>query len=144
MEEVTFLSVDNVLLLHGDTIEMEGGQAGLRDHGLLDSAVAMPRQQFGGVYLHEDLPAMTAAYLFHIAQNHPFYDGNKRTAAMAALAFLRLNDVSLLPEPQQLEIVTLQVAAGELSKDELTTWMRRQISGKPGRSSKQSRRGRTK
>lgn len=144
MEEVTFLSVDNVLLLHGDTIAMEGGQAGLRDHGLLDSAVAMPRQQFGGAYLHEDLPAMAAAYLFHIAQNHPFYDGNKRTAAMAALAFLRLNDVSLLPEPQQLEIVTLQVAAGELSKDELTAWMRRQVSGKPRRSSKQSRRGRTK
>lgn len=144
MEEITFLSVDNVMLLHGDTIAMEGGHAGLRDHGLLDSAVAMPRQQFGGVYLHEDLPAMAAAYLFHIAQNHPFYDGNKRTAAMAALAFLRLNDVSLLPEPRQLEIVTLQVAAGELSKDELTTWMRRQISGKPRRSSKQSRRGRTK
>ena len=138
MKEVIFLSVDNVMLLHSDTIAMEGGQAGLRDHGLLDSAVAMPRQQFGGVYLHEDLPAMTAAYLFHIAQNHPFFDGNKRTAAMAALAFLRLNDVSRLPEPQKLEMVTRQVAAGKLSKDELTDWMRRQSPGKPKRSSQRS------
>jgi len=142
MEEIIFLSVDNVMLLHDDTIAIEGGQAGLRDHGLLDSAVAMPRQQFGGMYLHDDLPAMTAAYLFHIAQNHPFYDGNKRTAAMAALAFLRLNDGGRLPEPRQLETVTLRVAAGEISKDELTTWMRRQIAGKPGRPSTRSRRGR--
>jgi death-on-curing protein len=144
MKEITFLSIDNVMLLHSDTIAMEGGQAGLRDHGLLDSAVAMPRQQFGGVYLHKDLPAMTAAYLFHVAQNHPFYDGNKRTAAMAVLAFLRLNDVSRLPEPQKLEIVTRQVAAGELSKDELTDWVRRQIAGKARRSSKRSRHGPTK
>ncbi len=127
MEHIIFLSVDDVLLLHADTIDVDGGLHGVRDHGLLDAAVAMPRQQFGGNYLHEDLTAMAAAYLFHLAQNHPFVDGNKRAAVMAALTFLHVNGSEQLPPPQVLEITTLQVAAGELSKDALTQWMRAQI-----------------
>lgn len=127
MEQVTFLSVDDVLLLHTDTIDADGGSHGVRDHGLLDAAVAMPRQQFGGAFLHEDLAAMASAYLFHIAQNHPFVDGNKRAAVMAALSFLHVNGIEKLPAPQELETTTLQVAAGELSKDALTQWMRAQI-----------------
>ena len=85
--EIRFLSVDDVLAIHEDTMEHEGGLAGVRDPGLLESAVLMPQQQFGGQYLHAGLGAMAAAYLFHIAQNHPFNDGNKRAAAMAALVF---------------------------------------------------------
>ena len=127
MQDIIFLSVDNVLLLHADTIEIDGGSHGVRDHGLLDAAVAMPRQQFGGEYLHEDLAAMAAAYLFHIAQNHPFVDGNKRAAVMSALAFLAANGIEELPAPRELEFTTLQVAAGELVKDALTKWMRIQI-----------------
>jgi death-on-curing protein len=127
VEHIIFLSVDDVLLLHADTIDVDGGLHGVRDHGLLDAAVAMPRQQFGGNYLHEDLTAMAAAYLFHLAQNHPFVDGNKRAAVMAALTFLHVNGSEQLPPPQVLEITTLQVAAGELSKDALTQWMRAQI-----------------
>lgn len=117
-------------MLHADTIDTDGGSRGLRDHGLLDAAVAMPRQQFGGQFLHEGLAAMAAAYLFHIAQNHPFVDGNKRAAVMSALAFLRANDVELSMVPQELEATTLKVAAGELSKEKLTKWLRGQI-GKP-------------
>ena len=127
MEHVTFLSVDDVLLLHADTIDVDGGSQGDRDHGLIDAAVAMPRQQFGGAFLHEDLAAMAAAYLFHIAQNHPFVDGNKRTAVMSALAFLLANGIELSMAPQELEAMTLKVAAGELSKEKLTKWMRSQI-----------------
>ncbi len=127
MADIIFLSLDDVLLAHADTLEQEGGLSGVRDHGLLDAAVAMPRQQFGGTYLHPDLAAMAAAYLFHIAQNHPFYDGNKRTAALSALAFLRVNDLEQLPAPQDLEAVTRRVAAGEMVKDELIRWMRKQI-----------------
>lgn len=127
MKEFIFLAVEDVLLLHTDTIEIDGGSYGVRDHGLLDAAVAMPRQQFGGTFLHADLPAMAAAYLFHIAQNHPFVDGNKRAAVMAALSFLHINGIEKLPVPQALEVTTLQVAAGELSKDALTQWMRAQI-----------------
>jgi death-on-curing protein len=127
VESVVFLSVEDVLLLHADTIGTDGGSHGIRDHGLLDAAVAMPRQQFGGQFLHQDLPAMAAAYLFHIAQNHPFVDGNKRAAVMSALAFLCANDVEVSMAPQELEATTLKVAAGELSKDKLTKWMRGQI-----------------
>lgn len=127
MEHVTFLSVDDVLLLHADTIDVDGGLDGVRDHGLLDAAVAMPRQQFGGAFLHEDLAAMAAAYLFHIAQNHPFVDGNKRAAVMSALAFLLANGVKFSLASQELEAMTLNVAAGELSKETLTKWMHTQI-----------------
>lgn len=128
MREAIFLSVDDVLLLHADTINVDGGSHGVRDHSLLDAAVAMPRQQFAGEYLHEDLAAMAAAYLFHIAQNHPFVDGNKRAAVMSALTFLAANDVGLTMVPQELEAVTLKVAAGELAKEKLASWLRSQIS----------------
>ena len=127
MENVNFLSVDDVLFIHADTIAIDGGSHGVRDHGLLDAAVAMPRQQFGGTFLHEDLAAMAAAYFFHIAQNHPFVDGNKRAAVMSAMAFLLANDVELSMAPQELEAMTLKVAAGELSKEKLTKWIRSQI-----------------
>ena len=70
----------------------------------------MPQQQFGGQYLHEGLAAMAAAYLFHIAQNHAFHDGNKRTAALAALVFLDVNGVEALPAPDALEEMTMRVA----------------------------------
>ena len=115
------------MLLHADTINIDGGSPGVRDHGLLDAAVAMPRQQFDGEYLHEDIAAMAAAYLFHIGQNHPFVDGNKRAAVMAALVFLHVNGIEKLPAPQGLEVVTLLVAGGELSKNALTQWLRDQI-----------------
>ncbi|ALA57333.1 type II toxin-antitoxin system death-on-curing family toxin [Nitrospira moscoviensis] len=130
MKEVIFLSVEDVVVIHASAIEQEGGMAGVRDHGLLDAAVAMPRQQFGGVYLHEDVAAMAAAYLFHIAQNHPLYDGNKRAAVMSAFVFLDQNGIELTSDPTDLEAVTRQVAAGQMAKDALIRWMRKQIGGK--------------
>lgn len=131
MEPVIFLSLEDVLFLHADTIAVDGGSEGVRDHGLLDAAVAMPRQQFGGEFLHADLAAMASAYLFHVAQNHPFVDGNKRAAVLSALVFLTLNGVKRLPAPDKLEATTRQVAAGGMSKEQLTKWMRSQI-GKRG------------
>ncbi len=128
-QEAHFLSVEDVLVIHDNTIGAEGGAAGLRDAGLLESAVLMPQQQFSGDYLHEGLAAMAAAYLFHISQNHAFIDGNKRTAALAALVFLEINGVDALPEPDDLEEATLAVAASEMSKDALTDWMRAQVVG---------------
>lgn len=125
--DVTFLSVEDVLHIHENTLQHEGGARGLRDQGLLDSAVAMPQQRFGGELLHEDLASMAAAYLFHLAQNHPFEDGNKRVAALAALVFLQSNGVESLPEPDALENATLAVAAGKLPKPELTAWMKTQV-----------------
>ena len=130
MEDFIFLSVDDVLLLHADTIDIDGGSHGVRDHGLLDAAVAMPRQQFGGDYLHEDLAAMATAYMFHIAQNHPFVDGNKRAAVLSALALLKVNGIEELPGPNDLESITLQVAAGKMGKEPLTKWIRKHMGKK--------------
>lgn len=125
--EIRFLGVDDVLAIHADTIEREGGSPGVRDPGLLESAVLMPQQRFDGEYLHPGLPQMAAAYLFHIAQNHAFHDGNKRTAVLAALVFLTVNGVDSLPEPDDLERVTLAVAAGKVDKKELTDWWRARL-----------------
>lgn len=119
-----FLSLDNVLTLHRGTLHHEGGAQGIRDLALLESAVMMPQQQFDGVWLHPDLAAMAAAYLFHIARNHPFIDGNKRVSVLAAFVFLDLNGVELVAPPQALERTVLGVAAGSMSKDALIDWMR--------------------
>lgn len=119
---IRFLTVDDVNRLHELTIEAHGGRAGIRDAGLLEAAVAMPRQSFGGDYLHRGLPAMAAAYLFHICQAHAYVDGNKRAAVLAALVFLQVNDVDPLPEPAELERVTLRVAKGEVKKADLIDW----------------------
>ncbi len=127
MPAIRFLSVDDVLTIHADTIAHEGGLAGIREPGLLESAVLMPQQQFGGEYLHDGLPAMATAYLFHIAQNHAFLDGNKRTAVLSALVFLAVNGVEALPDPAALETTTMAVAASRCGKHELTVWMRQAL-----------------
>jgi death on curing protein len=121
--DLQFLSVDDVLAIHEDTIRHEGGLSGIRDLGLLISAVMMPQQQFGGSYLHDGVAAMAAAYLFHIAKHYAFNDGNKSAAILSALVFLDVNDVTQLPDPAELESVTFGVAAGEVTKDQLTGWV---------------------
>ncbi len=123
MTRPRFLSLDNVLGLHRDTIAMEGGLPGVRDLGLLESAVMMPQQQFGGDYLHPDLAAMAAAYLYHLAANHPFMDGNKRVAAMAAFVFLDVNGHDLTASPDAFEAVVMGVANGTVTKAGVTQWM---------------------
>ena len=124
MEEPRFLSADNILHLHACTIAGEGGRDGIRELALLESAVLMPQQRFGGVYLHPDLPAMAAAYLYHLCSNHPFVDGNKRVGAIAAYVFLDLNGWELrAPEPV-LEELVMRLAGGKLSKESVTEWFR--------------------
>jgi len=124
---VLFLSVQDVLAIHEDTIRHEGGLSGLRDPGLLEAAVLMPQQQFGGRYLHPGMAEMAAAYLFHICRNHAFNDGNKRVGVLAALIFLKVNGVERLPGPDDLEAVTFEVASGERGKEELTEWVREEV-----------------
>jgi death-on-curing protein len=79
-----FLDLEEVLEFHAGQLALYGGREGIRDQGLLESALAQPSSTMFGNYLHEDMPAMAAAYLFHIAENQPFIDGNKRTALMAS------------------------------------------------------------
>jgi death on curing protein len=120
-----FLSLVDVLEIHSDQIERYGGEPGLRDHGLLDSALAMPAAGIKDQYLHEDICAMAAAYLFHIVKNHPFVDGNKRAGAMAAFVFLGLNGLALdAPEPAYEQLV-LSVAESRAGKDEIAEFFRK-------------------
>jgi len=120
-----FLDIGQVLRIHLSMIERYGGEEGVRDIGLLHSALAMPQASFGGEPLHNDLFEMAAAYLYHIVQNHPFVDGNKRTGAAAALVFLAMNDVSIEADEEGLVALTLAVARGETGKTEIARFFRK-------------------
>jgi death-on-curing protein len=124
VKEPAFLTLDEVLALHADQIERYGGSPGLRDLGLLESAVAAPRATFGGTLLHPTFPEMAAAYLFHLVQNHPFVDGNKRVGLAAAIAFLGLNDVWLEAEEDDLVALVVGVAAGRVGKAEVAVFLK--------------------
>jgi death on curing protein len=116
--EPRLLAIDEVLDLHRRQIERYGGGVGLRDLGLLQSAVALPCASFDGAWLHGSLEEMAAAYLFHLCQNHPFVDGNKRTGAITAIVFLLLNGLRPTFTEDELVELTLAVAAGRRTKAE--------------------------
>lgn len=122
---VDFLSLDDVLAIHADQVQRYGGSDGVRDLHLLQSAVAMPSATFDACYLHNDIYAMAAAYLFHITQNHPFVDGNKRTGAVAALVFLEMNGVQFDAPEDDLEDLVRQVATGQADKEAAAAFLRR-------------------
>ncbi len=125
MTDPEFLDVDDVLAIHDEALSSFGGSAGVRDAGLLASAVAMPMASFGGELLHDDLFAMAAAYAFHIAQNQPFLDGNKRTAILAAIVFLDLNGVDVPEATDDLYDAMIGVAERRLSKEHVAAALRR-------------------
>jgi len=122
-----FLSVESVLLVHRRVIEEFGGDPGLRDRGLLESAVAMPHSSFAGEYLHSGMAEIAAAYHFHLCSNHPFVDGNKRVAVAAAELFLLVNGVELAATDKELEEMTLGVAGGKLSKEAVVEFYKNQL-----------------
>lgn len=124
-QEILFLTLAEVTEMHTRLLEQFGGQAGIRDLGLLQSALAMPAQQFGGEYLHPDPASMAAAYLFHLCRNHPFLDGNKRIAATVARVFLLANDIAFDPPEDEYCELVLAVARGELDKDAIAQFIRR-------------------
>lgn len=125
--DILFLSVSELLTIHQRGISEHGGNPELRDRGLLESAAAMPMAQFGGQYLHDGLPAMAAAYLFHLCKNHPFVDGNKRVAIAAAEVFVMLNGRELAATNLQLEFLTLGVADSSVSKEEATAFFNKHV-----------------
>ena len=119
-----YLSIDQVLALHAFQITRFGGGRGLRDRGLLEAAVARPRQTFAGEDLYPD-PAAKAASLMHsLVTNHPFVDGNKRVGAHAALVFLVANGLEPTFGPEELTDITLSVARGEVEAEGLAIWLR--------------------
>ena len=121
---IDFLSVEDVLDLHADQIALYGGDPGVRDLGLLSSAVAQPQAGSGGRRLHGDIFEMAAAYMFHIVQNHPFLDGNKRTGAVAALVFLDLNGVGIESPEGNLYDLTISLATGQADKPTIAAFFR--------------------
>ena len=114
-----FLGVEDVLAIHAAQISLYGGAHGVRDLGLLESAVAQPQATSRGEYCHAFPFAMAAAYMFHIVQNHPFPDGNKRTGLVAALAFLGLNGTEINAPKGSLYELTMSVASGRIGKAEI-------------------------
>jgi death-on-curing protein len=112
-----FLSVDDVVQLHEDVLAADGGAEGLRDRGLLESAVHAPQASFGGQWLVGDIFEMAATYMAHIAKNHAFVDGNKRTALLTSLVFLGLNGFELDHDDQRLDDAVLAVATGSLTRE---------------------------
>lgn len=125
MNDPHFLSVEDVLDIHANQIERYGGSLGMRDSELLQSAVGMPEAGFGDQYLHTDLFEMAAAYLYYIVQNHPFIDGNKRTGAMAAFVFLKLNGFTLEAAESIFEEIVLKAAQGQVEKPAITEFFRK-------------------
>jgi death-on-curing protein len=111
-----FLDLTNVVKIHRDQISLYGGQLGVRDFGLLQSALAMPRESFGDEWLHRDIFEMAAAYAFHISQNHPFIDGNKRTGLASALVFLDINGFAVQRPDKYLYDAMISISTSQLGK----------------------------
>jgi death on curing protein len=122
---ITFLSVENVLKIHRQVVDEFGGDGGLRDRGLLESAVAMPQATFSGSFLHAELSEMAAAYHYHLCANHPFVDGNKRVAVTAAEVFLLINSSELMADDDELEQLTLGLAGSSISKTQIVEFYRK-------------------
>jgi len=123
--DALFLTLAEVVEIHADQIHRYGGQAGVRDLGLLESALAQPEASFSGEWLHADRYEMAAAYSYHLCQNHSFIDGNKRTALAAALVFLELNGVSILDPRGRLNTAMFRIASGKMSKADFAKLLRK-------------------
>ena len=117
------LTKEEVLAIHNASLERFGGLSGLRDDGLLESALAQPFQTFGGEELYPTFAEKAARYAYGIEKNHPFLDGNKRAATACMAAFLRLNGFRFKPRAEDLLATMLGVADGTVSYEELAKWV---------------------
>lgn len=131
--EPEFLEVEHVLVLHQRQLARFGGADGLRDRGLLESAVAQAQMSFGGEYVHRGLFAMAAAYLFHIVSNHAFVDGNKRTGLLSAITFLQLNGIRIHHDSGALYELTMGVAEHRIEKSAVAVELERVAKASQGR-----------
>lgn len=123
-EQVSHLTVDSVQEIHAEAIATFGGSVGIRELALLESAVAAPQASSGGESPYTSVAEIAAAYLFFLCRNHPFLDGNKRTALGACIVFLRLNGIEPLADSQAWEDLTLDVAASRIDREETTKRLR--------------------
>jgi death-on-curing protein len=127
MAQIVWLLEETVIAIHQRQISEHGGSEGLRDEGLLASALARPQNVLAYAQPPPDLAALAAAYAYGIARNHPFVDGNKRTALVAARTFLLLNGVNLEANQDEKYLTFLQLAQGTLTEEQLADWIRKRI-----------------
>jgi death-on-curing protein len=121
--EVEYLTLEEALLLHARLIQRTGGSGGVRDAGLLDSALARPQATFGGEDLHPGLWHKAAALMHSLIKNHPFVDGNKRTALAATGLFLELNGYALTATNEEVLDFARQAAVGEIDVESMAAWL---------------------
>ncbi len=126
--EPIFLTLDEVLQIHHHQIATYGGDDGVREVGLIESAIAQPRQSFDGVFMHPDVASMAAAYFFHIIANHGFVDGNKRTGVHASVVFLELNGLEVEWDQDEVESLAMGVANSQTTKDDVIGFFTRLLS----------------
>jgi death-on-curing protein len=121
-EEPLWITYEQAVAIHGEQLRRFGGATGLRDEGMLRSALERPVNKW--TYEQAPLAELAAAYAFGLAKNHAFVDGNKRIAFMAMITFLHKNGVAFAPDPAQATVIILALAAGEVSEESLTRWIR--------------------
>jgi death-on-curing protein len=122
MDEPLWLTREIVVAIHDEQLTIHGGASGLRDEGMLESALQRPRNRWS--YENVELPELAAAYAFGIARNHPFVDGNKRTSLLALYTFLGINDLDFVVPEAEAAAIILALAAGEVGEEGLTRWIR--------------------
>jgi death-on-curing protein len=122
-----FLTLAEVLEIQRNQIGLYGGRMGVRDLGLLQSALAAPQAGIRSGYLHTDLIEMASAYLYHIVRNHPFVDGNKRTGALAAIVFLALNDIRIDTPEAAFESLVLAVGGGSTDRASVAAFLKKHV-----------------
>jgi death on curing protein len=122
MTEPFWLTRQIVIAIHHEQLTIHGGASGLRDGGMLDSALDRPKDR--SAYEQADLAELAAAYAFGIARNHPFVDGNKRTSLLALYTFLGVNGIDLIVPEAEAAAIILALAAGEVNEEGLTRWIR--------------------
>lgn len=128
---IRFLDKATILIFQENQIQNYGGSQGIRDEGLLESALAQPRQSFGGEYVHETIFEMAAAYGYHLCKNHPFVDGNKRIALVAMYTFLYVNGWKIIADKKALYAVVISLASGKMEKKELAEFLEKNSAKKP-------------
>lgn len=122
---IEFLTLAEIIEIHKNQIELYGGTSGIRDFSLLSSAISIPKSTFDGDYLHHDLAEMAAAYIYHLCQNHPFIDGNKRVALVSGLVFLDFNNIIIEDPHRELYRLMMNVASGKNNKNDISLFLRK-------------------
>lgn len=123
MNKIVFIPKEVILFSHDQLIQRYGGSTGIRDMKLLESALEQPKATFGGTYLHDTIFKMAAAYGYHLCNNHPFIDGNKRISLVAMDIFLQQNSYEIVATEKETYKVIMRLSTGNLSKEQLTSWL---------------------